>query len=110
MTGAVASYSQAGEVHSYPDTPVNHHEALLEEAIEKAFRILGDDSQKIIKMVPKGITITTTFFDEVEKVWDQFVKENDLPDILTTCKDDFLHEHLDSGAGSCLFWDYEHSK
>ncbi len=108
MTGAVASYSQAGEVHSYPDTPVNHHEALLEEAIEKAFQILDTDSEKMIKLLPKGITITVTFFEAVEDAWEQFVKDNNLPDVLIECKDDFLYNALDNGAGACLFCEYKH--
>lgn len=110
MTGIVDTHTQKKSIQSYPDTPVNLAESHLSEAIERAFQILGDDSQKIIKMLPKGITITTAFFDEIEKVWDQFVKDNDLPDVLIEFKDDFLYEHLDNGAGSYLFWDYEHSK
>ncbi len=109
MTTAVASHSQASEVHSYPDTPVNHHESHLQEAIEKAFQILDTDSEKMIKLLPKGITITVTFFEAVEDAWEQFVKDNNLADVLIESKDDFLYDTLDSGAGGRLFWDYKHS-
>ena len=106
MTGLVTPHSQANETRSYPSTPVNHQESHLQEAIEKVFHILDTESEKMTKLLPKDITVTITFFEAVEDAWEQFIRENRLPEILIERKDDFLGETLDNGAGSRLFYQY----
>ena len=92
-----------------PDTPVNDKETQFQEALVKAFHISDTESEKMIKLLPDGITVTITFFEAVSDAWDQFITHNHLPPILIDRKDDFLDETLDNGAGARLFCQYAHS-
>jgi len=110
MSVSVTPHSHTSESRSYPNTPVNHHESHLQEAIIQAFHLLDTESEKMTKLLPEGITISITFFEAVEDTWEKFITDNHLPEILIERKDDFLSETLDNGAGARLFYQYGHSR